>query len=119
MLSTIIAAMLPLILVFVLGYRAGWHHDFDGTHVAVLNRLVMLYAFPLNLFVGIARMPRTILAGQMPLAASVFGLMCASFGVAYLVSRHVAHRGGAAAALQGLAIGAPSVPFIGSPCCRS
>ncbi|MGY6769105.1 AEC family transporter [Komagataeibacter sp. NFXK3] len=114
MLSTIIAAMLPLIVVFVLGYRAGWHHDFDGTHVAVLNRLVMLYAFPLNLFVGIARMPRTILAGQMPLAASVFGLMCASFAVAYGVSRYVARRGGAAAALQGLAIGAPSVPFIGS-----
>ncbi|GBQ45912.1 AEC family transporter [Komagataeibacter europaeus] len=114
MLSTIIAAMLPLVVVFLLGYRAGWHHDFNGEQVSVLNRMVMLYAFPLNLFVGIAGMPRTILAGQVPLAASVFGIMCGSFGVAYILSRHVFRRDAAASALQGLAMGAPSVPFIGS-----
>ncbi|MHC0612441.1 AEC family transporter [Komagataeibacter oboediens] len=114
MLSTIIAAMLPLIVVFLLGYRAGWHHDFTGEQVSVLNRMVMQYAFPLNLFVGIAGMPRTILAGQLPLAASVFLIMCGSFGVAYGLSRHVFRRDAAAATLQGLAMGAPSVPFIGS-----
>ncbi|MDT8871512.1 AEC family transporter [Komagataeibacter rhaeticus] len=114
MLSTIIAAMLPLVVVFVLGYAAGWRRDFNGEQVGILNRMVMLYAFPLSLFVGIARMPRTILAGQLPLAASVFGIMCVSFGVSYILSRHVFHRDAGVATLQGLAMGAPSVPFIGS-----
>ena len=114
MLSTIIAAMLPLIVVFVLGYRAGWHHDFNGEQVSVLNRMVMLYAFPLNLFVGITNTPRAILAQQVPLAVCVFALMCGSFVVAYFMSRHVFGRDASASTLQGLAIGAPSVPFIGS-----
>ncbi|MBY4638848.1 AEC family transporter [Gluconacetobacter entanii] len=114
MLSNILAAMLPLIVVFSLGYRAGWHKDFDGEQVSTLNRMVMLYAFPLNLFVGITRTPRAILAQQVPLAACVFLLMCGSFVVAYLMSRHVFRRDASGATLQGLAIGAPSVPFIGS-----
>ncbi|MCE2563436.1 AEC family transporter [Komagataeibacter sp. FNDCF1] len=114
MLSTIVAAMLPLVVIFVLGYGAGWRRDFNGEQVAILNRMVMLYAFPLSLFVGIARMPRTILAGQLPLAGSVFGIMCLSFGVAYLLSRYIFRRNAASATLQGLAMGAPSVPFIGS-----
>lgn len=114
MLSTIIAAMLPLVVIFVLGYAAGWRGDFNGGQVAILNRMVMLYAFPLSLFVGIARMPRTILAGQLPLAASVFGIMCLSFGVCYALSRFAFRRSPAAATLQGLAMAAPSVPFIGS-----
>lgn len=114
MLSNILAAMLPLVVVFSLGYRAGWHKDFNGEQVSTLNRMVMLYAFPLNLFVGITNTPRAILAEQVPLAVSVFSLMCASFVMAYFMSRHVFRRDASTSTLQGLAIGAPSVPFIGS-----
>ncbi|RBM08290.1 AEC family transporter [Novacetimonas cocois] len=114
MLSNILAAMLPLVVVFSLGYRAGWHKDFNAEQVSTLNRMVMLYAFPLNLFVGITSTPRATLAEQVPLAASVFLIMCGSFAVAYGLSRYVFRRDGAASTLQGLAIGGPSVPFIGS-----
>lgn len=114
MLHTIISALLPIIVVFLLGYGAGWHHDFGSEQAAVLNRMVMLYAFPLSLFVGIAGTPRATLAAQMPLAFSVFFGMCASFGIGYLVCRYIARRELTAATLQGLAVGAAAVPFIGS-----
>lgn len=45
MLHTIISALLPIVVVFLLGYRAGWHHDFGSEQAAILNRMVMLYTF--------------------------------------------------------------------------
>jgi malonate transporter len=48
--STIVSALLPVVVTLMLGYVAGWHRDFDGKHAAILNRMVMLYALPLNLF---------------------------------------------------------------------
>ncbi len=48
MASTIVSALLPVVVTLVLGYVAGWHRDFDGKHAAILNRMVM----PLNLFAG-------------------------------------------------------------------
>jgi len=50
--STIVAALLPIVVTLMLGFVAGWHQDFDGRQAAIFNRMVMLYALPLNLFAG-------------------------------------------------------------------
>jgi hypothetical protein len=42
----------------LLGFIAGWHHDFDAKQAAILNRMVMLQALPLSLFAGMAGMAR-------------------------------------------------------------
>lgn len=42
MLDTIVAALLPIVITLMLGFAAGWHHDFDAKQASVLNRMVML-----------------------------------------------------------------------------
>jgi malonate transporter len=58
MFTTIISALLPVVLTLLLGYLAGRHHDFTSDHAAVLNRLVLLYALPADLFVGMVTTKR-------------------------------------------------------------
>ena len=71
MLDTIIAALLPIVITLMLGFAAGWHHDFDAKQAAVLNRMVMLYALPLSLFAGMVGTPRDQVLAQGPLALAI------------------------------------------------
>jgi predicted permease len=114
MTSTIIGALLPLVVVLFFGFLAGWRHHFDGKDASTLNRMVMLYAFPLSLFVNIMSVSRASLASQLPMAAAIFLSMVISFSAAILVIRYVFQRTLAEATLQGVAIGAAAVPFVGS-----
>lgn len=56
--ATIIGALLPTVVTLLLGFLAGWHHDFDTKQASVLNSMVMLYALPLSLFAGMVGMAR-------------------------------------------------------------
>ena len=40
MASTIVSALLLVVVTLMLGYAARWHHDFDGKHAVILNRMV-------------------------------------------------------------------------------
>jgi malonate transporter and related proteins len=59
MTSTIITALLPIVVTMLLGYLAGWHEDFVGDQANVLTRMVLLYALPLNLFASMVGMSST------------------------------------------------------------
>lgn len=37
-----IGALLPIVVVLLLGFFSGWHKDFNGDLAAALNRMVML-----------------------------------------------------------------------------
>ena len=113
MISTIVGALLPIVITLIFGFIAAWHHDFDGKQATILNRMVMLYALPLNLFAGMVATSRTQLASQVPLALSIFLAMVVAFALAYVVIRYVFRREPMTAALQALAIGGPAVPFVG------
>jgi hypothetical protein len=52
MLNTIMGALLPMVVTFVLGFVADWRHDFGSMEASTLNRMVLLYASPLILFAG-------------------------------------------------------------------
>ena len=52
MLNTILSALLPMVVTFLLGFVAAWHHDFVTKDASVLNRMVLVYAVPLALFAG-------------------------------------------------------------------
>jgi hypothetical protein len=43
LLTTIIGALLPIVVVLFLGFFSGWHNDFTGDQATILNRMVMLY----------------------------------------------------------------------------
>jgi len=46
MLSTVLGALLSVVVTILLGFVAAWHHDFDAKQASTLNRMVLLYAVP-------------------------------------------------------------------------
>lgn len=114
MLSTVIGALLPIVITLGLGYLAGWHHDFTGDQAATLNRMVMLYALPLSLFVGMVTTSRHELAESAGIAFAVAGSMVASFFLTLLAAWRIWKQDLGTASLYGLAVGGPSVPFVGT-----
>src|SRR5450755_4870958 len=76
--TTVVNALLPVVLTLLLGYVAGWHHDADTSVAAVLNRIVLTYALPLALFTGTVANSRAQLLGDLPLAVALLvGLVVA------------------------------------------
>jgi malonate transporter and related proteins len=69
----------------LLGFIASWHHDFDAKQVAVLNRMVMLYALPLSLFAGMARTARHQVLSQGPLAFAILLGMAGGYAIVFFV----------------------------------
>ena len=58
MLNIILGALLPMLFTFLLGFIAGWRHDFEAKDASILNRMVLLYAVPLALFAGTVTLSR-------------------------------------------------------------
>jgi hypothetical protein len=113
LLATIIGALLPIVVVLLLGFFSGWHKDFNGNQATVLNRMVMLYALPLLLFGSTITIPRSRLQADVPLFLAVAAGMVGSFFIALLVTRFVFRRDLGTSALQALTIAGPAVPFVG------
>ncbi|HET9659328.1 MAG TPA: AEC family transporter [Thermomicrobiales bacterium] len=114
MFTTILSALLPVVLTMVLGYFAGRHHDFTPEHADVLNRLVLLYALPADLFVGMATTKRSNLSSSAPLIVTVVSAIVLSFAIAFVLSRKVLHKSPGTSALYALAVSGPSVAFVGN-----
>ena len=113
MLNTVIGALLPIIVILLLGFFSGWHKDFDGAQAAILNRVVMLYALPLLLFAGTVTVRREVLVQDVPLALGIVGGMLGSYFVVLSVAHWVFGRDLGTSSLQALAISGPSAPQIG------
>ncbi|MBB2199147.1 permease [Gluconacetobacter sp. 1c LMG 22058] len=113
--STIIEALLPIVVTLLMGYLAGWNHRFSGDQAAILNRMVMLFALPLNLFAGIMATPRDQVLSAGPLLFVITLGMVGSYVVVLGFGRYALHRPIGVAALEALAISGPAVPFVGVP----
>jgi len=74
MLDTIVGALLPLVVTFLLGFVAAWRRDFGPTDASILNRMVLLYAVPLMLFAGTASTPRGALGSGALGSGALWGL---------------------------------------------
>ena len=114
MFTTILSALLPVVLTLLLGYFAGRHHDFTPEQADVLNRLVLLYALPADLFVGMATTKRSDLVSSAPLIVTVVCTIVLSFSITFVLSRKVLHKSPGTSALYALAVSAPSVAFVGN-----
>ena len=113
MLDTIVGALLPIVITLALGYAAAWHHDFTGDHAAILNRMVMLYALPLDLFVGMVRTPRRELAESGDLILAIALGMLIPFAITLFAVWKVRHQDIGTAALYALSVGGLSASFVG------
>jgi malonate transporter len=114
MFSTILSALLPVVLTLLLGYFAGRRHDFTSDHAAVLNRLVLLYALPADLFVGMATTKRSELFDSVSLMVAVGLAIIVSFSVTFAYFLKLRHKDPGTSALYALAVSSPSVAFVGN-----
>jgi malonate transporter len=111
MLETILGALLPMVVTFLLGFVAAWRGDFGPKDAAILNRMVLLYAVPLMLFVGTVSTPRAELSQDLPLLIALCVAVVGLYGMVLLLSRFAFRRRMSTSALAALTASAPAVPF--------
>src|SRR6202522_980003 len=112
-LSTILGALLPMVVTFLLGFVSAWRHDFGSKDASTLNRMVLQYAVPLALFAGTVMTSRKGLSQDIPLVITLcVGITC-FYCVVFLFSRLFLHMNMGVSALAALTASAPAVPFVG------
>src|ERR1700693_6363298 len=87
--DTILSALLPMVVTFLLGFVAAWRHDFGSKDAPTLNRMVLLYAVLLALFVGMVTTSRAALGQDMPVVTALCVAIIGLYGVVFLFSRFV------------------------------
>src|SRR5579864_4602063 len=116
--STVINAflvLLPVLFVMALGFLAGRARQLDRDQVQGLNELVLTFALPALLFVGIVTTPRSSLLAAGPFVLALLIAFVGLFVVGAVFSVFVLHHGVGAAALQASCIVFSNVAFIGLP----
>lgn len=71
MVSTILGALLPMLVTFLLGFFAAWRRDFGPKDASTLNRMVLIYAVPLALFAGTVTTSRAALVQDVSLVIAL------------------------------------------------
>src|ERR1700756_3636519 len=87
--DTILSALLPMVVTFLLGFVAAWRHDFGSKDAPTLNRMVLLYAVPLALFAGTVTTSRAALGQDIPLVIALCVAIIGFYGVVFLLCRLV------------------------------
>jgi malonate transporter and related proteins len=118
LMSTIINAflvLLPVLFVMALGFLAGRARQLDRDQVQGLNELVLTFALPALLFVGIVTTPRSSLLATGLFVPALLIAFVGLFVVVAVFSVFVLHHRVGAAALQASCIVFSNVAFIGLP----
>lgn len=115
MLEKILGALLPAVITILLGYFAARHHDFKQKEVPTLNKMVMTYALPLSLFVGVVSAGRAELLADLPLVAFLAVAIIGMYAVILLLGIFGLHHPPGLSALRALTAAAPSTAFVGTP----
>src|SRR5271163_3530636 len=113
MITTILITVLPVIVCLLLGFLAAWHHDFNAKDAEVLNRMVLMYAVPLAIFVGTVSTPRARLLESIPLFVAIFVAIIGMYVLTYLLCRYGFRFSISGAALAAVTAAGPAVPFLG------
>src|ERR1700722_1179958 len=113
MLSTVLGALLPIVVTMLLGFVAASHHDFNEKQASTLNRMVLLYAVPMGLFAGTVSTRRDVLSQDIPLVIALCAAIIGAYVVVFLFSRFAFRATISISAMAALAVSAPAVPFIG------
>jgi malonate transporter and related proteins len=113
MVETVLGALAPIVVTLLLGFVAAWRHDFGPTEATVLNRMVLLYAVPIALFVGTIDTPRAELAKDVAFAVAVFVAIVGLYSFVFLMFHLVLRFSLSESALAAMIASAPAAPFMG------
>src|SRR5271169_7008576 len=113
MVQTILSALAPIVFTLLLGFVAAWRHDFGPKEASVLNRMVLLYAVPLALFVGTVGTPRTDLAQDIAFVVAIFVAIVGFYVLVFVLFNFIFRFSLSESVLAALAASSPAVPFMG------
>ena len=115
--------LLPVFFVLALGFYAGKRGRVDNRNTASINVLLMHFALPCSLFLGIARTSLPLLRSQVPLLAVVAVAMGLTYALQFYLNRrffHIALRESAVGSLtssfaNNVAVGIPLLVSLYGP----
>ena len=113
MVQTILSALTPIVFTLLLGFVAAWRHDFGPKEASVLNRMVLLYAVPLALFVGTVGTPRADLVQDIAFVVAIFVAIVGFYALVFVLFHFVFRFSLSEGVLAALAASSPAVPFMG------
>src|ERR1700737_872660 len=108
-------ALIPVFFVMFLGYFAGARRIIDNQQVASLTVLVMTFALPAALFVGVAQTSRSGLVGREKLVLVLVISMLVIFGITFALNHYVFLLSPGENAVQSLGVGFPNFAGVGLP----
>jgi malonate transporter and related proteins len=114
-----ISVLLPVLFVMVLGYWAGRTREFSQEQLDGLTELVLKYALPAMLFVGVVSTPHSALVNAGPFLIALLGSFAGLFIVIAAISLVVLRHSVGAAALQAQSVSFANFGFIGPPIFKS
>src|SRR5271163_1432697 len=113
MVETVLTALAPVVVTLLLGFAAAWHQDFGAKDAAVLNRMVLLYAVPVALFVGTVGTPRGALVQDVAFAVAMCVAIVGMYALVFLFFRFMLRFSLSESVLAALAASAPAAPYMG------
>ena len=113
MVETVLTALAPIVVTLLLGFAAAWHQDFGAKDATVLNRMVLLYAVPVALFVGTVGTSRGELVQDVAFAVAMCVAIVGMYTLVFLLFRFMLRFSLGESVLAALAASAPAAPFMG------
>jgi malonate transporter len=108
-------ALIPVFFVMFLGYFAGARRIIDNQQVASLTVLVMTFALPAALFVGVAQTSRSGLEENGKLVLVLVISMLVIFGITFALNHYIFRMSPGENAVQSLSVGFPNFAAVGLP----
>lgn len=109
----ILYAIVPILVIMLLGYYSGKTGAFTGSNARVLNKVVLNYALPAALFISIVKADREMLSVDLKLTIISFVVLIACFFLVYFVYLWFYKDTVAESAISALISGSPTIGFLG------
>ncbi|MCH5246622.1 MAG: AEC family transporter [Muribaculaceae bacterium] len=110
----ILYAIVPILVIMLVGYVSGKRGIFDGHDAKKFNKVVLNYALPAALFVSIVTASREMLTHDIKLSLISLFVIMGCFMIVYFIYRFCFKQNtGADAAVAALINGSPTIGFLG------
>lgn len=110
----VLTILTPTFFVMTLGYAAGRYHYFDGEKSKGLTELVLDFALPSILFIGIVTSPKQQLIQVIPLFQAFFLVFLPLYVIVFFITRSVFQQTTGSSSIAALLVTFPSTSFFGT-----
>lgn len=114
MVHILLYAIVPIIVIMLLGFVSGKKNVFSGDDAKKFNKVVLDFALPAALFVSIVQADRSMLAADIKVTLVSAGVIMACFMLVYFIFAYCFKgNNGADGAIAALINGSPTIGFLG------